>query len=108
MYVDSMNDEGLDLERETWRDLESWKFGRFLVCCVSTDLRFDSFSTTVTKKHKSRLWAVSTSTTGKIHLYNLKIYMKGEGSFTNFELPCSRSAVGPQSRKKNSAIIDGA
>ena len=23
MYVDSMNDEGLDLERETWRDLES-------------------------------------------------------------------------------------
>ena len=88
MYVDSMNDEGLDLEREILkeRDLESWKLGRFLVCCVSTDLRFDSFSTTVTKQHKSRLWAVSTSATGKIHLYNLKIYMKGEGSPTNFEL----------------------
>ena len=86
MYVDSMNDEGLDMERETWReklgerDLESWKFGRFLVCCVSTDLRFDSFSTTVTKQHKSRLWAVSTSATGKIHLYNLKIYMKERGA----------------------------
>ena len=102
----------LEIWRESLgeRELEMgiWKIFAMLSLNQSTDLRFYSFPTTVTKQHKSRLWAVSTSTTGKIHLYNLKIYMKGEGSLTNFELPCSGATVGHQSRKKNSPIIDGA
>ena len=42
MYVDSMNDEGLDLERETWRFEEIWR-ERFYECGSYEQIRIWRF-----------------------------------------------------------------